>query len=119
MNRKFRLTKSADFKKVKDSGAAYYHPIVKMAILRNELPYSRFAVIASKAVGNAVERNRCKRKLKAALNIIKNSCESGWDIIFIVRKGFLPSSVREIQVAVEGLFLQAGLLNNKEKIYDR
>ncbi len=119
MNRKFRLTKSADFKKVKDSGAAYYHPIVKMAILRNELPYSRFAVITAKVIGNAVERNRCKRKLRAVLNILKSSCESGWDIIFIVRKGFLQSNVCEIQAVVEDLFLQAGLLKNKEKIYDR
>lgn len=119
MNRKFRLVKSTDFKKVKDSGITYFHPIVKMAILRNELPYSRFAVITSKIIGNAVERNRCKRKLRAVLNLLKNSYEPGWDVIFIVRKGLLRSQVSEIQAVVEDLFLQAGLLKNKEKIYDR
>ncbi len=119
MKRKFRLAKSADFKKVRDSGDTYYHPIVKMAILQNELPYSRFAVITSKIIGNAVERNRCKRKLRAVLNLLKDQYESGWDVIFIIKKSFLQSNVCEIQAVIEDLFLQAGLLKDKEKIYDR
>ncbi|HOJ01321.1 MAG TPA: ribonuclease P protein component [Anaerolineaceae bacterium] len=119
MNRKFRLTRSADFKKIKDSGNVYFHPIVKMAVRRNELPHSRFAVITSKIIGSAVERNRCKRRVRAVLNLLRNNCEAGWDIVFIIRKDFNHSSASEVQTAVENLFSQAGLLTTKEKIYDR
>jgi ribonuclease P protein component len=119
VNRKFRLTKSADFKKVKDSGSVFFHPIVKMAVLKNELPHSRFAVITSKIIGNAVERNRCKRRMRAVLNLLKSECEPGWDVILIIRKNFIRSNISEIQAAVENLFIQAGLLKTKEKIYDR
>jgi len=119
VNRKFRLTKSADFKKVKNSGNVFFHPVMKMAVCDNGLSVSRFAVITSKIIGNAVERNRCKRRLRAVLNLLKSDCETGWDIIFIIRKQFLHSNSSEIQAAVENLFLQAGLLKTKENIYDR
>jgi ribonuclease P protein component len=114
VNRKFRLTKSADFKKVKDSGRVFFHPIVKMAVHSNELPYSRFAVITSKIIGNAVERNRCKRRMKAVLSLLESNCESGWDIIFIIRKDFRHSNSSEIQAVVKDLFHQAGLFKIKE-----
>ncbi len=119
MNRKFRLTKSEDFKKVKNSGSVFSHPIVKMAVLQNELPHSRFAVITSKIIGNAVERNRCKRRMRAVINLFKSDCKPGWDVIMIIRKKFTRSNTSEIQAAVESLFLQAGLFNTEENIYDR
>jgi len=90
-----------------------------MAVLQNEEPHSRFAVITSKIIGNAVKRNRCKRRMRAVLNLLKNDCEPGWDVILIIRKNFYYSNSSEIQTAVENLFLQAGLLKTKEKIYDR
>ena len=110
MNRTFRLRKSADFKKVKDTGKVYFHPLVKMAVCPNGLPNSRFAVVTSKLVGNAVVRNRCRRRLRAILNQRKEQCKTGWDIVFIVRKRFVHSNASEIQAAVESLFLQAGLV---------
>jgi len=116
VNRKFRLVKSADFKKVKDSGSAFFHPIVKMAVIKNELPHSRFAVITSKIIGNAVERNRCKRRMRAVINLLKSECEPGWDVIFIIRKSFSRSNSSEIRAAAENLLLQADLLEIKEKI---
>ncbi|NMB61444.1 MAG: ribonuclease P protein component [Chloroflexi bacterium] len=110
MNRTFRLTQSADFKKVKETGKVYLHPLVKMAICPNGLPNYRFAIVTSKLIGNAVIRNRCRRRLRAILNRKKNRCQMGWDIVFIVRKRFIHSSASEIQTAVENLFLQAGLV---------
>ena len=118
MNQRFRLTKSTDFNKIKKNGKTYLNPIVKMMVNENGLTNSRFAIITSKFIGNAVERNRCKRRLRAVLNQNRNKYASGWDFIFIVRKRFLTSNSSEIQAAVEDLALQAGLLKNKEISYD-
>ncbi len=113
MNQKFRLKRSADFKKVKDSGQTYYHPYLKLAVASNGLAISRFGVVVSKIIGNAVVRNRCKRRVRAVLNQNKQNYENGWDFVFIIRKRFLHSTACDLQAAVEHLVQEAGLLKTK------
>jgi len=114
VDRKSRITKNEDFKKIKNSGDAFSHPLLKMAVLQNGLNYSRYAVITSKMVGNAVKRNRCKRRMKAIIHLLEADCKAGWDVIFIIRKEFNQAESSEIQAVVKGLLRQAGLLEVKE-----
>jgi len=111
VDKRYRLTRSADFKKVKDSGNVYFHPIVKMATSENSLPSSRFGIIASKFVGNAVVRNRCKRRLRAVLNLLKDDCLPGWDVVFIIHPRLMQSSPSDLQAVVKDLLSRAGLLS--------
>jgi len=111
VDKRYRLTRSADFKKVKDSGNIYFHPIVKMAAKENLLPHLRFGIIASKFVGNAVVRNRCKRRLRAVLNLLKDDCLPGWDVVFIISPRLMQSSPSDLQAAVKDLLSRAGLLS--------
>jgi len=115
VDRRYRLTRSTDFKKVKESGNVYFHPVVKMAAKQNSLPGSRFGIIASKYVGNAVVRNRCKRRLRAVLNLLKDDCVPGWDIVFIIHSRMTQSSPEGLQAAVKDLLTQAGLLMETRK----
>lgn len=56
---------------------AYYAP--------NRFPYSRFAVSASKKIGNAVHRNRAKRLLRELYRQNELKMPIGYDIIFVAR----------------------------------
>ena len=67
MNRRFRLTRSTDFKRVRRIGKSYAHPLVVFVAAPNELQQVRIGVVAGRAVGSAVQRNRAKRQLRACL----------------------------------------------------
>ncbi len=50
-----------------------------IAALKNGLPYSRFGLSVSKRVGNAVNRNLVKRRIRHALADL--DIAGGWDVV--------------------------------------
>ena len=47
--------------------------------------FYRTAFLASKKVGNSVERNRARRLMKESYRILKGEIREGYDLIFIAR----------------------------------
>ena len=45
----------------------------------------RFGVTAAKKLGSAVERNRCRRIIKAAFSSVYPMCSGNCDIVFVAR----------------------------------
>ena len=61
----------------------------------------------SKRIGNSVQRNRTKRRLRAA---VAEACPGpGWDVLIIARKGLIGSEYLEIQRSMTGLLRRAGV----------
>ncbi len=54
-----------------------------------DLPYSRLAVVVSKKVGNAVERNKVKRWTREVFRRNKGVLARPTDILFLARPGVL------------------------------
>ncbi len=113
MKRKFRLTNATDFKRVRRFGKSYAHPLVVLVISPNELQISRFGVSVSKALGNAVQRNRVKRQLREIIRTELVQASSGWDAVVIARSKLAQASFSEIHDALDDLLVKAGLLNSK------
>ena len=113
MNRKFHLTSAKDFAKVKQNGSVIHHELVVMAYGQNDLDISRAAVVASKKVGNAVTRNRVRRRIKACLKDNWLEVKSGWDFIFYSRSKIVDADYQEIDNAIKHLLLKAGVLKRK------
>ena len=111
MKRRFRLTRSTDFKRVRRIGKSYAHPLVVFVAARNDLDLVRIGVVAGRAVGTAVQRNRTKRRLRACLDQWLACLPGGWDMIFLARKPMDQAGFAEICAAVQGLLKRAGLLN--------
>ena len=103
MKRRFRLTGSTDFKRVRRTGKSYAHPLIVLVALPNEKDYSRFAVVAGRSMGKAVQRNRAKRRLREALRPLLPSIAPGWDVIFITRRPMAAATFQEIQRALQTL----------------
>jgi ribonuclease P protein component len=109
MNRKYRLTNSSDFQRVRLTGQSYAHPIAILIASPNSGHISRFGFTTGKSLGSAVRRNRAKRLLREAMRGQINAIEPGWDIVIIARPKIFESSWNEIEKAVSNLVQRAGL----------
>jgi len=110
MKRKYRLSRSSDFQRVRQFGKSYASPIMVLAFLRNELDYHRFGFVVSKRLGKAVLRNKIKRRMREAVRLRMTNIKPGVDIVFIARKRMAQASYADICQTLERLLTKADLL---------
>ena len=117
MQRKFRLTRSEDFKRVRRSGKSYAHPLVVLIVQVHDQhsspvgqPRVKVGVTAGRAVGTAVYRNRTKRLLREAMRPLLPNITSGLDLILIARPGLVSATLEETRQALFTLLQRAQIL---------
>ena len=133
MQRKFRLTRSEDFKRVRRFGKSYAHPLVVLIVQvhdRRSSPVDRrgtaasgatnenstdqsrvkIGVAAGRTVGTAVYRNRAKRLLREAMRPLIPNITAGLDLILIARPGLVAASLEETRNALLILLQRAQIL---------
>lgn len=109
MQRRFRLTRSTEFKRVRNYGKSFAHPLVVLIALATEEPGLRVGVAAGRSLGVAVQRNRAKRLLREAIRPEIPALFTGRDIVLIARPLLLRTQFSEITKAVSGLLRRANL----------
>lgn len=65
--------------------------------------------MVSKRLGNAVTRNKVKRRLREVVRLAE--LESGWDVVFIARRGAEKANYHELQQAAHILMKRANLIS--------
>jgi ribonuclease P protein component len=113
---KFRLTRSEDFKRVRQTGKSYAGPLIVLVAQANAEVNMRVGVTAGLNVGNAVQRNRAKRLLRAAMRTLLPSLATGWDLIVIARPALVSSSLNETRQALITLLNRAKLISSSDAI---
>ena len=110
MQRKFRLTRSEDFKRVRRSGKSYAHPLVVLIVQTHDQPRLKVGVTAGRTVGTAVYRNRAKRILREAMRTLIPNIASGLDLILIARPGLVSATLEDTRQALLNLLQRAQIL---------
>jgi ribonuclease P protein component len=110
VQRKFRLTRSEDFKRVRRSGKSYAHPLIVLIVQTHDQPRLKVGVTAGRTVGTAVYRNRAKRLLREAMRPLLPKIASGLDLILIARPGLVSASLEEARQALLTLLQRAQVL---------
>ncbi len=111
MQRKFRLTRSEDFKRVRRFGKSFAHPLVVLVIQANEEEKLRVGVAAGRTVGKAVKRNRAKRLMREAMRTLIPSIASGWDLILIARPALSSATLAETNTALQSVLRRANIFS--------
>lgn len=109
MNRRHRLTRSAEFQRVRRQGRSWSQTLLVLLALPNDLPYSRFGFVVSKRIGQAVVRNRTRRLMREATRARLAQITSGWDIVLIARTPIVQADFQRIGEALDSLLHRAEL----------
>lgn len=112
MERRNRLSENQRFRQVRQSGESYSHPLMVLVVLPNNLPESRCGFAVSRRVGNAVVRNRAKRRLREAVRSFWDVVVPGKDLVWIARPSVADAAFTDLQAACARLLGRAHLLQN-------
>lgn len=87
-----RIKKKSEFLLLYKQGRRYKGKYFSLIYLPNALSFSRFAVVASRKVGDAVERNKIKRWMRELFRRNKQLLKNPMDIIVIPKKDIIELS---------------------------
>jgi ribonuclease P protein component len=107
--RALRLLRRAEYDAVYSEGRRRSGREFSVFVRPNGLAFSRFGWSVKKALGNAVQRNRMRRRLREIVRLHRGEVAPGWDIV-IHPRGSVATS-RFARLAEELL----GLLPRREK----
>ena len=108
MQRRHRISGQKRHSEIHSEGSSAANRLLVIRYLANGLNHSRFAFVVSKRVGNAVVRNRLKRRLREAVR--RSPVSEGWDAVFIARRGIERAGFSELNRAASNLLRRSGIV---------
>jgi len=117
-----RLRQKRDFARLRVEGQLTQHRLLKLSYAPSTVPHNRYGFIVSRRLGNAVDRNRLRRRLKEIVrqlhpHIFPDASSTsaapdyGVDCVFIARTAAASASFHELRMAVEAVLQRARLLH--------
>ena len=107
MQRRYRLAASTRISTVHAQGRSLANDLLVLRVLPNGMAHSRFCFIAGKRVGNAVVRNRTKRRLRELVR--GRPTAPGWDAVLIARRGAGAADFARLDRAVRNLWRRSNI----------
>jgi ribonuclease P protein component len=109
MQKDLRLRKSRDFSNVHSVGTSWANDLLVLRVVSNGTSdRSRFGFSVGKRTGNAVVRNKTKRRLREIMRT--SHIQGGWDVVVIARAKSGSSSYKQIEKSAMSLLGRANLL---------
>jgi ribonuclease P protein component len=109
VKRRYRVHTDKRFQEIRRQGRSYANHLLVLCALPNDLPYSRFGFTVNSRIGNAVQRNRIKRRLREIMRLQQDTLQLGWDIVLIARQPIRNADYHEMETACARLLRRAQL----------
>ncbi len=111
-----KLNLNKDFRRLYGRGKSQVHPLLVTYIIPNRRGVIRYGITTGKKVGGAVERNRARRVIEAAVRENLKSVECGGaDIVFVARTKTVAAKSYDVAAAMKKHFKSGGLILPTEK----
>ncbi|WP_409227358.1 ribonuclease P protein component [Gudongella sp. SC589] len=109
MEKKNRLRKNMEFKKVYKARKNFWNRNLILYIRRNGTKETRIGVSITRKVGNAVVRNKLKRRIKELNSRYIENLKSGYDIVIIPKKNAVDLSFKDLESALKHIYKLSGV----------
>lgn len=111
MKKKDILRKEEDFARLRKQGRSFGSRHVVFVCLENEYEFNRKAFLASKKVGNSVQRHRAVRLMRESFRQIEKEkvLPQGYDLLFIARKSINDLKCADVKESIEAAMSRASL----------
>ena len=103
------LCRNNEFSRVYTRGKAYVQPQLVLYVLKTRGQRTRVGLTATKKIGHAVDRNRARRVMRAAIAEHLPLEIGGYDLVFVARGRTPHVKSTVLSAAVARLLAQAGL----------
>lgn len=103
------IRRNGEFGRVYALGKSYVNQALVLYVLKTRSKRTRVGLTATKKIGHAVQRNRARRVMKAAIDEHLDYNIGGYDLVFVAR-GMTPRLKSwQLSAIVAKLFAQADL----------
>ncbi|MBE6771906.1 MAG: ribonuclease P protein component [Ruminococcaceae bacterium] len=85
MQKAVTLKQNTEFHRAYGKGKVRTSPGLVTYAVKNRGQGVRLGITAAKKLGSAVERNRCRRIIRAAFSSLYPKCSGNYDIVFVAR----------------------------------
>lgn len=113
LNRTYSLKRHKEFRYTYRAGRRVGGKNFSLVWARNRVNRLQVGFSVSKKVGNSVERNRCKRRLKAAFDPWLSRVKPGQNLIFIGRREAIFAPFGQLEQDMERALKKANLLKEE------
>lgn len=112
LGRQERMLKSSDFRRALKQGRRLRFSHLTVVIFLRQYGKVRLGLTVSKKIGNAVVRNRLKRRLREIIRVKRSGLVRPWDVLILAQDGSGDLSSRALVDELEPAFRE---LNRLEK----
>ncbi len=110
MKRPDILRNKQDFNRLYNKGKSSGSKYVVLLSIKNGLTYNRKAFLASKKVGNSVQRHRAVRLMRESYRMLEPQYPQGYDLLFIARNTINDTKCADVKKSIEAASKRNGLL---------
>ena len=107
------IKKNHEFRRLYQKGASAHSGCMVLYCRRNRLDHNRLGITVSVKLGQAVVRNRYRRRLREVYRLNKDKLRPGWDIILVARGRTGEASWKELNNSFCKLCRKLDLLEDK------
>ena len=104
------LTENTDFQRAYHRGKSCARPALFVYSNKNRVGVCRVGITTSKKIGNAVERNRSRRVIRAAFRAVSNEYQfkGNFDFVFVARTKTKYLKAHQVEKAMTELLEKVG-----------
>lgn len=107
------LKQNAEYHRAYGRGKMKTSPILVTYAVKNRGLGCRIGITTSKKIGSAVERNRCRRIIRAAFSSLAPQVVGNWDLVFVARFRTKQKKSTDLAAVMQKQLTELGVIGGK------